>query len=131
MRLFFLLTTTSEQYFAECLANPRVSVKTFTHSGAVDVHKDIPDGGADFGALIGSVLADTFPFVAGETGYDIVGDFEAWDYIRFVGFGHTSFSDIDKMTMSGPEAFFMDQGQEIRFWDVGINDFTNEQLIFT
>lgn len=103
----------------------------YMRSAATANMKDILDGGAGDDAAIGGLGADTFEFVAGEGGNDLVGDLEPWDWVRFDGFGYTDKTDVlAHMEQNGSDVAFSDQGQTIVFTNTVLTDFTDDTFQF-
>jgi surface protein len=78
--------------------------------------RDVLDAGAGVDILISGYGADTFVFDAVHRGKDIILQIDPWDLLEFNGFGYDSSTDVfEKMTASGADVRFMDQGVEIVF----------------
>lgn len=74
---------------------------------------DVLEGGAGNDQLSGGAHADVFVFRPGE-GADRVIDFEAWDTLRFDGFGYADVSEaLDLFAESDGTASFDDQGTHV------------------
>ena len=112
---------------AEFIATTEPDVFSFMRSAATANLRDLLDGGADDDAAIGGLGADTFEFMEGEGGNDLVGDLEPWDWVRFDGFGYSDKSDVlEQMIQSGADVEFSDQGQTIVFSNTVLSDFTDD-----
>lgn len=78
--------------------------------------RDVLEAGAGVDTLIAGYGADTFVFDAAHRGKDTVMQIDPWDLLEFNGFGYDSSANvIEKMTASGADVRFMDQGVEIVF----------------
>ncbi|MCR9177792.1 MAG: DUF4214 domain-containing protein [Alphaproteobacteria bacterium] len=72
---------------------------------------DVLDGGAGNNVLMGGMMSDTFVFAAGDAGSHRVMDLEAWDSLRFDGFGYVDGSEaLARMRQEGGDVVFADQG---------------------
>ena len=93
--------------------------------------RDYLNGGAGDDSAIGGLGADTFEFVKGEGGNDLVGDLESGDWVSFDGFGYSDASDVmAHMVQNGSNVEFSDQGQTILFSNTVLTDFTDDTFQF-
>ena len=77
---------------------------------------DLIVGGAGDDVLFGGILSDTFVFDPADPGRDRLIGLEAWDILRFDGFGYGSAAAARaQMTQIGADVLFADQGVEITF----------------
>jgi hypothetical protein len=89
------------------------------------------DGGAGDDVLIGGVLADQFIFAAGTGGRDRVLGLDAWDSLRFDGFGYASRADVQAhLTQVGDTAVFVDQGVQIVFEGLDVAQVREAEFLF-
>ena len=100
--------------FADCdeiVSKSETDIFDYMRSTLAAEMSDTLIGGAGDDAMIGGIGADTFHFVAGETGTDLIGDLEAWDWVSFEGFGYTDAADVTgHMTENSEGVIFSDQG---------------------
>lgn len=77
---------------------------------------DVLDGGPGANVLMGGLMSDTFVFAQADGGTHTVMDLEAWDSLRFDGFGYTDASEaLGRMTQVGADVVFADQGVAVTF----------------
>lgn len=82
---------------------------------------DTLDGSAGDDHLHGGRGNDIYVFDASEPGSDHVYGLEAWDTLRFAGFGYADASAaLANLTVSGANVVFADQGETITFHDTTI-----------
>jgi hypothetical protein len=96
---------------AEFIAATKASLTGWIQAQGIN---DTLNGGGGTNQLWGGVLADAFVFDASDAGTNTVMDFEAWDYLRFTGFGYaTEAQALSHMTQSGANVVFEDQGTSV------------------
>jgi Ca2+-binding RTX toxin-like protein len=110
-------------------------VFNYMRSSAASSLADRLDGGAGDDILVGGLGADTFVFIQGESGSDVVADFEQWDIVRFQGFGYSTAGNVldnmDAVTSpSSSGVLFEDEGQSIFFVGAALSDFSDDTFQF-
>ena len=86
-------------------------------------------GGSGSNLLMGGILSDVFVFEAGDGGSHVVADFETWDRLAFRGFGYGDDADVRaRMTQSGDDVLFSDQGESLRIVDTQLSAITDAQI---
>lgn len=106
---------------AEYQNTTNAAFDAFMRTG-VPAWSDTIDGGAGNDQLSGDRGADTFVFRASQGGSDHVYGLEAWDALQFNGFGYSSSAAaLARMTTSGADVVFSDQGETITFHDTTLS----------
>lgn len=86
------------------------------HMRAIGVD-DTLDGDAGNDVQFGGILADDFLFNPADPGTDRIAGLEAWDTLRFEGFGYASDADaLAKMTQVGDDVMFSDRASQQSSW---------------
>lgn len=93
---------------------------------------DVLIGGFGENRLYGGALTDAFVFDAVTDGTHRVMDLEAWDYLRFDGFGYDSMADLRAhLTQVAPDQVeFADQGVVVRFAHTTLAQLTDDMFLF-
>ena len=116
---------------AEFVFKTAPDVFSYMRGGDTGDMRDKLDGGGGDDVMIGGIGADQFKFIQGEGGSDLIGDFEAWDWVFFENFGYSDrASVVAHMTQQGDGVLFEDQGQSILFRGKEISDFTDDSFSF-
>ncbi|MCR9127321.1 MAG: DUF4214 domain-containing protein [Rhodobacteraceae bacterium] len=75
---------------------------------------DVLDGGSGANVLVGGRMSDVFVFDQADGGTHRVLDLEAWDNLRFDGFGYASAAETRaQMIQEGNDVVFTDQGTTV------------------
>lgn len=91
--------------------------------------EDVLDGGAGENLLSGGILSDRFIFRQEEAGRHVVTDLEAWDVLRFEGFGYRAPAEaLTHMTVQGTHVVFADQGVKVTFHDTPLAMLTQQMF---
>lgn len=86
---------------------------------------DTLDGDIGNDIQFGGILSDTFVFTPADPGADQIAGLEAWDMLRFEGFGYASDAEaLAMMTQVGDDVVFSDQGVTATFVDMVLADIT-------
>ena len=111
---------------AEFIANSRAPLEAWMRAQGTD---DVITGGAGNDRLAGGQLSDVFVFDAANDGTDRVLDLEAWDTLRFTGFGYASDADIRAhLTQDGADVRFADQGVTVVLLNTQLAQITDAML---
>jgi serralysin len=80
------------------------------------------NGGAGNDVLFGGFGADSFDFLAADSGQNSVAALEAWDTVDLSSFGYASDDEArSHMSQQGPDVVFDDQGVRIIFEDTALS----------
>lgn len=91
---------------------------------------DTINGGAENNVLAGGLLSDEFVFDQADLGLHTVLDLEAWDFLKFVGFGYTSGDEaLASMEQDGNNIVFSDSGTNIILRQFTLDDLTDDMLL--
>ena len=91
---------------------------------------DVLEGGSGTNILTGGLMSDTFVFDQSDAGTHTVLDLEAWDNLRFNGFGYATAAEaLSNMTQDGMDVVFTDQGTTVIFAQTALSDFTDGMFI--
>ncbi|MFY0679568.1 MAG: DUF4214 domain-containing protein, partial [Thalassovita sp.] len=103
------------------------ALKDWVRAQGVD---DMIEGGGGQNVLAGGEMTDTFVFAQTDAGTNTVLDLEPWDYLSFEGFGYATADDARAhLTVSANAVVFADQGTEVTFQNVGLDQFDNAMFI--
>lgn len=120
-------------------------VKAFVQSGEFvrasvqDVHdwvtqqgvQDVLQAGAGENVLAGGALSDAFVFNAQTQGSNTVLDLEAWDVLRFEGFGYTAAADVRAQLVQQDDAVvFADQNVQVTFEETALTMLMDNMFLF-
>ena len=90
---------------------------------------DVLTGGAGNDKMSGGLLSDAFVFSTSMRGHDTVVDLEAWDTLRFEGFGYTSDAEARaNLYQQGANVIFADQAVGATFLDTTLAMFTDDMI---
>ena len=90
---------------------------------------DVLTGGAGNDTMSGGMLSDAFVFSTSMRGHDTVVDLEAWDTLRFEGFGYTSDAEARaNLYQQGANVIFADQAVGATFLDTTLAMFTDDMI---
>ena len=87
-------------------------------------------GGAGSNTLAGGALADMFVFHADHKSNNTVLDLEAWDVLRFEGFGYADAEGVlGHFDQSGDSVIFSDQGVNIIFLEIALDAISQDMIV--
>ena len=90
---------------------------------------DVLTGGAGNDKMSGGLLSDAFVFSTSMRGHDTVVDLEAWDTLRFEGFGYTSDAEARaNLYQQGANVIFADKAVGATFLDTTLAMFTDDMI---
>lgn len=93
--------------------------------------QDVIVGGAGDDVLAGGLWSDAFVFNADAPGNNTVLDLEAWDVLRFDGFGYANAAQVrGHLHQQGSDLVFEDQGVSVTFQDTALAIVTDDMLTF-
>ena len=93
--------------------------------------QDVIEGGAGDDVLAGGLWSDAFVFNADAQGDNTVLDLEAWDVLRFDGFGYTDAAQVRAhLEERDGDLIFSDQGVSITFTDTTLDMIADQMILF-
>lgn len=92
--------------------------------------QDVVMGGGGSNILAGGALADMFVFHADHKSNNTVLDLEAWDVLRFEGFGYADAEAVlGHFDQSGDSVIFSDQGVNIIFAEIALDAISQDMIV--
>lgn len=92
--------------------------------------QDVLQGGGGENVLAGGALSDAFVFNAQTQGSNTVLDLEAWDVLRFDGFGYTHADDARaQFSQQGDAVVFADQNVQVTFENATLGMLSDEMFL--
>ncbi|MCR9126592.1 MAG: choice-of-anchor I family protein [Rhodobacteraceae bacterium] len=111
----------------EFVSATAAAVETWVRSQGPD---DALSAGPGNDTLFGGKMSDTFIFDATLGGDHRVMDLEAWDSLRFDGFGYSDAASArDNLSQSGSDIVFSDQGTSVTFQNATLAMFDDDMFL--
>lgn len=111
----------------EFVNNSTPDVKAWVRGQGIE---DVVMGGGGDNILAGGALADMFVFHADHKSTNAVRDLEAWDMLRFEGFGYGDTDAVrSHLSQNRDDVVFSDQGVNITFAELALDAITDDMII--